>query len=83
MNYTQDDINNLRFLLVSSKETLVAWYHEMSDEDTDYAMELLKNADISVVVNILYPNDVEENEIDDVSDAMNVLSKFMITGAAQ
>lgn len=42
-NY-ENDIHNLSFLLSASPETLQDWFGKMSEDDLDYAVELLENA---------------------------------------
>jgi hypothetical protein len=37
----QHDTLNLIFLIEASKETLLDWWHNTSDDDHEYAMELL------------------------------------------
>lgn len=79
MKYTTEDLNNLRFLLTSSKETLLEWHNVVSEDDTDYAMKLLTNANASMVNDILCWVNLQKEYvfIKDVSDAKQVLSKYM------
>lgn len=42
-NY-ENDIHNLCFLLSASPETLQDWFDKMTEDDLEYAVELLENA---------------------------------------
>lgn len=67
------DRANLEFLLSASKETLEDWYSKTSDDDIEYALELLQAAKTEVDMHILNKLDW----IEDVSEAEKVLKKFM------
>lgn len=70
------DKNNLQFILSLSSEEFEDWYGSISDDDMDYAMELLQRARAEVGVQIasLYDN------CDNVNDAKKLLKQFTLKG---
>lgn len=70
----EQDQDNLRFLMTSSEDELAIWYNQTSEDDIEYAMELLASA--------LYEIKLQATDrwdhVDDVADAMSVLSKFTL-----
>ena len=73
------DKNNLQFILSLDENQFDEWYSSISDDDADYAMELLKAARAEVAMQIaeLYDNTVEDN----LSDAKEVLGRFTLKGS--
>jgi phage terminase Nu1 subunit (DNA packaging protein) len=45
LDMPEEDLENLRFLLTSTPETLRKWYFEMEQDDIEYAFELLTEAE--------------------------------------
>lgn len=41
--FTQDDLDNLRFLLTADRKTLADWESKMDQDDLDYADELIES----------------------------------------
>jgi hypothetical protein len=73
------DKNNLQFILALDENQFDEWYSSISDDDADYAMELLKAARAEVAMQIaeLYDNTAEDN----LSDAKEVLGRFTLKGS--
>ena len=73
------DKSNLQFILSLDENQFDEWYSSISDDDADYAMELLKAARAEVAMQIaeLYDNTVEDN----LSDAKEVLGRFTLKGS--
>ena len=80
------DKENLKFLMSVSPEVLQDWYNTVSQEDVDYAMELLKHAsdelDRTALVQAAkeFINRSLDDEILDCSTAKTLLSKFTLKG---
>ena len=70
------DQNNLNFILGLNEDEFEDWYATLSDDDMDYAMELLKTARTEIAMELASLND----DIEDVSDAANVLKQFTLQG---
>lgn len=68
------DYSNLQFLLNANEETLRQWFDVVSDDDKDYAMELLQTAQGE----ILFFRMQYEEDVTDLTEARNVLSKFTV-----
>lgn len=66
------DYNNLQFLLNATEDTLRQWFEVVSEDDKEYAMELLQTAQGE----ILYFRMQYEEDVSDLTEARNVLSKF-------
>lgn len=49
----QHDKDNLNFLLNATPETIQDWYEQMSDEDIEYAFELLEAYSQELLLNEL------------------------------
>lgn len=70
------DRDNLQFLLSADKSTMDQWYQTVSEDDVEYALELLQ----------LYRTELELREFDlidaeaeqDLSQAQSVLSRFTL-----
>lgn len=65
----QRDQDNLDFLLNASPEVIQDWYQQMSDDDIQYAVELLEMAKEELIEQQLAGSDL--------SDAKTILSKFI------
>lgn len=72
------DKNNLQFIMNLSADEFGDWYATLSDDDCDYAIELLKTARAEIAMQVV---ELADN-VNDVSDAANVLSKFTLKGKA-
>ena len=68
---TDEDYNNLKFLLTSSPEVLAHWYSTVSEDDLKYAEALLEIASLEVT-------DVEVDFCVDLKDARALLKRIMI-----
>lgn len=70
------DYNNLKVILSKNPHELYVWWNTLSDDDKDYAMELIN----------VYHNSIKEyqfqvlDEIEDYSLAKEVLKKFTLNG---
>lgn len=70
------DKNNLQFILSLDEEGFEDWYATLDDDGMDYAMELLKQARTEIAMQLASLND----DVEDVSDAENVLKQFTLKG---
>lgn len=76
---TQYDLDNLRFLLTVSKETLKDWFETVDEDDIVYALELLEKAKTDVdaktmMIDVL----IDNGDAMDVTAASEYLSKFTL-----
>ena len=76
-NMNKHDEDNLRFLLTVSPETLRDWYNSVSQDDIDYAKELLDAAEINMGL-LIEP--IQYDEKIDCSVAKQYLTKFTLKG---
>ena len=67
------DKKNLDFLLYSSPEIIHEWYSKVSEDDIQYALEIL--AEASAELDML-----TDFEIPDCIEAKTLLSKFTLKG---
>ena len=68
------DRENLRFIMSLDEVGFEKWTAELSADDVDYAIDLLKAARTEVILKCAeYTDDVE-----DTSEANSVLKKFML-----
>ncbi len=69
------DKENLNFLLTSNPDIIKDWFDSVTEDDHKYAIELLTQfaEELEVKLNLL-----EEGEIDNFSEANNMLKKFML-----
>lgn len=66
---TEEDYNNLYFLLNISNETFEDWWDTIDQEDRDYALSLLKVAEHEIIETIQEKTGV-------LDAAVEVLSRF-------
>ena len=64
---SQDDKNNINFLLNARPETIHDWMNTVSEQDLDYACDLLYMLKLRMI------DIVAEN---DINDATKILSKY-------
>lgn len=67
------DLNNLNFLLTSTLQELELWYYAVTDEDHDYASEIM-----SAYSHELSLLSLEHDFSEDLSAANLVLAKFRL-----
>lgn len=70
LDMPEEDLENLRFLLTSTPETLRKWYFEMEQDDIEYAFELLTEAESQL-------KDMQ-NDPDVSLELKSYLKKFML-----
>lgn len=68
------DRSNLNFILSLNEKRFDEWCATLSEDDVDYALELLKAARTEVMLQAATLSD----EIKDTTEAMNVLKGFML-----
>lgn len=68
------DRNNLNFIMSLDENGFDEWSATLSEDDVDYALELLKIARSEVMMKALECVD----EVEDTHEAMNVLKGFML-----
>ena len=68
------DRSNLQFILSLDENGFDKWTATLSEDDVDYALELLKVARTEVMMQAVSLTD----EVEDTSDAMDVLKGFML-----
>lgn len=66
---TEEDYQNLFFLLSISSETFNDWWDSADEDDRDYALSLLKMAEHEII-------DIIQERQSDLSAARNVLAKI-------
>lgn len=66
---TEEDCQNLFFLLNISTETFNDWWDSADQEDRDYALTLLKTAEHEII-------DIIQEKYGDLSAAKSVLEKI-------
>lgn len=70
------DRNNLNFILGLSVDEMTAFFADKSEDDIDYAIELLRTARSELQLESL--DCIEEDIDENCTDAKNVLKKFML-----
>lgn len=68
------DRSNLQFILSLDEDGFDKWSATLSEDDVDYALELLKTARTQVMMQAAELSD----EVEDTAEAMNVLKGFML-----
>ena len=68
------DINNLQFLMNASNEEFEQWCLRATPDDYDYALSLFKAKNAIDMMHQL------EKPVNDISDAKDVLKKYMLKG---
>ena len=68
------DLNNVRYIMSLNDDQFNEWADSLTDDDLQYAMELLRAARLQNVHQELELMD----EVEDLTEAKNVLAKFML-----
>jgi hypothetical protein len=68
------DRGNLRFLLTADETTMQEWYSQVSQDDIDYALELLQMANAELTVKEMELSEAAEEL--DLTQAQAILSRF-------
>lgn len=63
----EHDLDNLKFLLTASPETLTDWYNSVSEDCHEYAKEILEMGSLEIL-----------DHYDEVALAKSVLQKFRL-----
>ena len=71
------DRENLNFLLTASKKDMDEWYHYATEDDMDYAIELIRAARTELELQELELIDSEVGD-NDLTEARTVLAKFTL-----
>ena len=71
------DRENLNFLLTASKKDMDEWYHYATEDDMDYAIELIRAARTELELQELELIDSEVGD-NDLTEARSVLAKFTL-----
>lgn len=74
------DKENLRFILTASEEVLYDWWDKISDDDKDYAQELLRAYRRELVQLEVYYKELTEQGGTGLGEAKAVLKKFTLRG---
>ena len=74
------DKKNLDFLMYASPETIRDWYEHVSEDDIQYAIELIRMARLEMSLEELDIAEYAMPESEDFSDAKEALSKFTLKG---
>ena len=69
----QHDRHNVMFLLNADKATMVDWFNTVSQDDIDYALEILQAYKSELMLKEMELMD----DVDDTDLACEVLKKFM------
>jgi hypothetical protein len=67
------DTDNLEFILSLNELQLAEWYDSLSDDDIEYASELMQEASVTVSLKVM-----EVQEIIHTNEANSLLKKFML-----
>ena len=70
------DKSNLQFIMALTQEEFEVWYGQISDDDSEYAMELLKQARQELTIQEMELRD----EVQTFNEAKNVLDRFTLKG---
>lgn len=68
------DRNNLQFIMSLDEYGFYKWSASLSEDDVDYAIELLKAARTEVMLQAVTLSD----DVEDTSEAMSILKGFML-----
>jgi hypothetical protein len=68
------DRGNLQFLLTADESVMQEWYNQVSQDDIEYALELLQMANAELTVKEMEL--AEANEKLDLTQAQAILSRF-------
>ena len=71
------DRENLNFLLTASKKDMDEWYHYATQDDLDYAIELIRAARTELELQELELIDSEVGD-NNLTEARTVLAKFTL-----
>jgi hypothetical protein len=72
----EHDRKNLEFLLGADQDTMQDWYSKVSEDDVEYALELLQLANTELMLKEI---ELEETQQDlDLSQAQALLSQFTL-----
>jgi hypothetical protein len=72
------DIENLEFIMSLKIDDLKEWYESLSDDDMQYAIELVKSACAETALKV-----DQLCEVEDLADAKAVLAKFTLKGSVE
>ncbi len=72
----QHDRDNLQFLLTADSECMQNWYASVSQDDIEYAQELLRMAGTELEVKEMEFADAHNNL--DITQAQSVLARFRL-----
>jgi hypothetical protein len=70
----EHDRGNLQFLLTADETVMQEWYNRVSQDDIEYALELLQMANAELTVKEMEL--AEANEKLDLTQAQAILSRF-------
>lgn len=70
----QHDRDNLNFILSLDEAGFDEWYATLSDDDVDYALEIIKAGRSEMIVQVAEMQD----DVEDCTEAMTVLKEFML-----
>lgn len=73
------DRDNYLFIMSLTPQQFEEWYATISDDDAEYALELIKAARSELIEQAA----VLMDEVEDLSDAQRVLGKFMLNGGSK
>jgi hypothetical protein len=70
----EHDRGNLQFLLTADETVMQEWYNQVSQDDIEYALELLQMANAELTVKEMELAEAAENL--DLTQAQAILSRF-------
>lgn len=73
------DRDNYLFIMSLTPQQFEEWYATISDDDAEYALELIRTARLELIEQ----SHTLIDEVDDLSDAQLVLAKFMLNGGSK
>jgi allophanate hydrolase subunit 1 len=74
------DKNNLEFLMGISNEEFDDWLEVASNDDVDYALELIRKSKTEKMVEIIELQDLMAQYEDDMTDAKMILERIQNVG---
>lgn len=70
------DLNNIRYIMSLDEHQFDEWMSKVGDDDINYAIEIIKARRVELMMEEALLND----EVEDLSEAQKVLTKFTLKG---
>lgn len=73
-----NDKKNLDFILYAPQKEFDAWMEEASMDDIDYALEIIRQSKVEIMMEQIELQDLAVMDHDDVSEARDILNKLKL-----